>query len=288
PLGLSPDPDFPGRRKQVGGRPAPGESTALRDFVPAPPTIGAFHALTRRRLSDWIAMLAQAWWLTPLLGLVAIALLVALLLRRPADPRPGLEELARLLAARHAQDREAREESAERARADRAELAESTSRMSRLLAQQMASFAESQHGQIDRFSTRLAQLAESNDKRLGEIRETLERQLAALTRDNAARLEQMRETVDEKLQSTLQRRLGETFDMVAARLEQVHKGMGEMNALAADVGDLKRVLANVRTRGTWGEIQLGALLEQILVPEQFARNVEVVAGSGERVEFAIR
>src|SRR5690606_6713318 len=152
----------------------------------------------------------------------------------------------------------------------------------------MASFADSQHGQIDRFSTRLAQLAESNDKRLGEIRETLERQLAALTRDNATRLEQMRETVDEKLQATLQRRLGETFDMVAARLEQVHKGMGEMNALAADVGDLKRVLANVRTRGTWGEIQLGALLEQVLVPEQYARNVEVVAGSGERVEFAIR
>jgi DNA recombination protein RmuC len=247
-----------------------------------------FHARTGRRLSDWIAMLAQAWWLSPLLGLVAIALLLALLRRRPSDPRAGIEELARLLAARNAQDREAREEAADRARADRAELADATARMSRLLAQQMASFADSQHGQIDRFSERLAQIADSNDKRLAEIRETLERQLAALTRDNAARLEQMRETVDEKLQSTLQRRLGETFDMVAARLEQVHKGMGEMNALAADVGDLRRVLANVRTRGTWGEIQLGALLEQILVPDQYARNVEVVAGSGERVEFAMR
>ncbi len=233
-------------------------------------------------------MLAQAWWLSPLLGLVAIVLLLALLLRRPPDSRAGVEELARLLAARNAQDREAREEAAERARGDRAELAEASARMSRLLAQQMASFTDSQQGQIDRFSTRLETLADSNDRRLGEIRETLERQLAALTRDNAARLEQMRETVDEKLQSSLQRRLGETFDMVAARLEQVHKGMGEMNALAADVGDLKRVLANVRTRGTWGEIQLGALLEQILVPEQYARNVEVVAGSGERVEFAIR
>jgi DNA recombination protein RmuC len=98
----------------------------------------------------------------------------------------------------------------------------------------------------------------------------------------------MRATVDEKLQSTPQRRLAETFDMVAARLEQVHKGLGEMNALAADVGDLKRVLANVRTRGTWGEVQLATLLEQMLVPDQYGRNVEVVAGSGERVEFAIR
>src|SRR5690606_26782469 len=112
--------------------------------------------------------------------------------------------------------------------------------------------------------------------------------MAALTRDNATRLEQMRETVDEKLQSTLQRRLGETFDMVAARLEQAHKGMGEMNALAADVGDLKRVLANVRTRGTWGESKLGALLERIQVAEQSGGNVEVVGGSGERVEFAMR
>jgi len=243
---------------------------------------------TLAHLNDWIALLSQAWWLSPLLGLVTIVLLVALLRRRPADARAAIEELARLVAARNAQDREAREEAAAAARADRAELLEATSRMSQLLAQQMASFADAQRGQIDRFAAHLAQLGDSNDRRLAEIRETLERQLATLGRENAARLEQMRETVDEKLHSTLQRRLGETFEMIAARLEQVHKGMGEMNALAADVGDLRRLLANVRTRGTWGEMQLGALLEQILVPDQFARNVEVVAGSGERVEFAIR
>lgn len=239
-------------------------------------------------MPEWIVLLAQAWWFVPLSGLIAIVLLLVLLLRRTGDPRPGLEELARLLAARQAQEREARMEAAQGARSDRAELADSIGRMSQLLAHQMAGFVDAQGRQLELLSTQLAQLAGSNDQRLAELRETLERQLAALARDNAVRLEKMRETVDEKLQSTLQQRLGETFEMVAARLDQVHQGMGEMNALAADVGDLKRVLSNVRTRGTWGEIQLGALLEQILVPEQFARNVEVVAGSGERVEFALR
>jgi len=100
--------------------------------------------------------------------------------------------------------------------------------------------------------------------------------------------EQMRATVDEKLQSTLEQRLGESFKQVADRLEQVHKGLGEMQGLARDVGSLNRVLINVKTRGMFGEVQLAALLEQVFTPEQYARNVETVAGSGERVDFAIR
>src|SRR6185369_16207709 len=109
----------------------------------------------------------------------------------------------------------------------------------------------------------------------------------AIQTDNAARLEQMRLTVDEKLQTTLETRLGESFRIVSERLEQVHKGLGEMQSLASGVGDLKKVLTNVTTRGAWGEVQLENLLNQILAPEQFARNVST-AGNGERVEFAIR
>ena len=106
--------------------------------------------------------------------------------------------------------------------------------------------------------------------------------------DNAAKLEQMRQTVDEKLHATLEQRLSESFRQVSERLELVHKGLGEMQSLATGVGDLKRVLTNVKTRGTWGEVQLGALLEQMLVPEQYAANVATRPGSRERVEYAIR
>jgi DNA recombination protein RmuC len=103
-----------------------------------------------------------------------------------------------------------------------------------------------------------------------------------------SRLERIHHTVDEKLHATLEQRLSASFQQVSERLELVHKGLGEMQALAVGVGDLKRVLTNVKTRGTWGEVQLGALLEQLLVPEQYARNVETLAGTGRRVEFAIR
>ncbi|HVI57023.1 MAG TPA: DNA recombination protein RmuC [Luteibacter sp.] len=135
---------------------------------------------------------------------------------------------------------------------------------------------------------RFAALTTDNEKRLGEIRATLETRLAAIQQDNAAKLEQMRATVDEKLQSTLETRLGQSFQLVSERLEAVQRGLGEMQALAAGVGDLKRVLTNVKTRGTFGEVQLGALLEQILVAEQYAANVATVPGSADRVEYAIR
>jgi len=120
------------------------------------------------------------------------------------------------------------------------------------------------------------------------MRKTLENQLRTLQEDNSRKLEQMRATVDEKLQSTLEKRLGESFKQVSERLEQVYKGLGEMRNLATGVGDLKKVLTNVKTRGTWGEIQLGNILEQILTPEQYAINVQTKKNSNERVEFAIK
>ncbi|MFP3797886.1 DNA recombination protein RmuC [Paraburkholderia sp. SIMBA_027] len=134
----------------------------------------------------------------------------------------------------------------------------------------------------------LAQLTEANDRRFAEVRATLEQRLKDIEANNAAKLEEMRRTVDEKLHATLEQRLGESFKLVSDRLEQVHRGLGEMQTLAAGVGDLKKVLTNVKTRGTWGEVQLEALLEQMLTPDQFAKNVATVPGSNERVEFAIR
>jgi DNA recombination protein RmuC len=134
----------------------------------------------------------------------------------------------------------------------------------------------------------LAQLTQSNERRLEAIRQTIEQKLEALRADNTQKLEQMRATVDEKLQSTLEKRLGDSFKLVSDRLEQVHKGLGEMQSLATGVGDLKKVLTNIKTRGTWGEVQLENLLGQMLTSAQYERNVATRPGRGERVEFAIR
>lgn len=135
---------------------------------------------------------------------------------------------------------------------------------------------------------RLATLTADNEKRLADVRNTLETRLKAIQDDNAVRLEQMRATVDEKLQNTLETRLGHSFKLVSDRLEAVQRGLGEMQNLAVGVGDLKRVLTNVKQRGTFGEVQLGALLEDMLTAEQYASNVITVPGSNDRVEFAIR
>jgi DNA recombination protein RmuC len=134
----------------------------------------------------------------------------------------------------------------------------------------------------------LAALTADNEKRLNEVRTTLETKLGAIQQDNATKLEQMRATVDEKLQSTLETRLGQSFKLVSERLEAVQRGLGEMQTLASGVGDLKRVLSNVKTRGILGEMQLGALLDQMLTAEQYASNVATVPGSDDRVEFAVR
>lgn len=140
----------------------------------------------------------------------------------------------------------------------------------------------------DSMNQTLARLTESNAARMGEVRATLEAKIKDLQADNGARLEEMRKTVDEKLHATLESRLSASFQQVSERLERVHQGLGEMQQLALGVGDLKRVLTNVKTRGTWGEVQLEMLLEQVLTPEQYAKNVETIAGSGARVEFALK
>ena len=134
----------------------------------------------------------------------------------------------------------------------------------------------------------LAQVTEANDRRFAEVRATIEQRLKDIEANNSTKLEEMRRTVDEKLHATLEQRLGESFKLVSDRLEQVHRGLGEMQTLAAGVGDLKKVLTNVKTRGTWGEVQLEALLEQLLTADQYAKNVATVPKSADRVEFAIK
>jgi DNA recombination protein RmuC len=163
-----------------------------------------------------------------------------------------------------------------------AEVAETSARAQREEgAAQLARLAQQLQQQV-------ADLARAVQLNLGEVRTTLEGRLLTLQQGNEAKLEQMRATVEEKLQTTLEARLGESFRLVSERLEQVHRGLGEMQTLATGVGDLKRVLTNVKTRGTFGEVQLAALLEQVLTPEQYATNVATRPGSNERVEFAIR
>ncbi|MFO1253990.1 MAG: DNA recombination protein RmuC, partial [Inhella sp.] len=134
----------------------------------------------------------------------------------------------------------------------------------------------------------LAALTSANEQRMADLRHTVEQRLAGIQQDNAAKLEQMRATVDEKLHATLEQRLGESFRQVAERLEQVHRGLGDMQNLARDVGSLSRVLTGVKTRGVFGEVQLAALLEQVFTPEQYGREVITVPGSNARVEFAVK
>jgi len=151
----------------------------------------------------------------------------------------------------------------------------------------MGELANVQKAQLEAIFSAMTKLSDSNEKKLEAVRVTVEGKLQSIQMDNAKQLDQMRQTVDEKLQGTLEKRLGESFKQVSERLELVHKGLGEMQTLATGVGDLKKVLTNVKTRGTWGEVQLGALLEQALHPDQFATNVATKEG-GERVEFAIK
>jgi DNA recombination protein RmuC len=185
-----------------------------------------------------------------------------------------------LLRARGA-EREAREE-----------LSRGLATFSQTLSTQIGSAASVQNGQMDglrkAIDDNLARIQDQQRLAARETRETLEQKLERLQQDNSAKLEQMRQTVDEKLHATLETRLSESFRQVSERLELVHKGLGEMQTLATGVGDLKRVLSNVKARGIFGETQLAALLEQVMTPEQYEKNVATRPGSRERVEFAIR
>lgn len=145
-----------------------------------------------------------------------------------------------------------------------------------------------QDRRLQEMTLHLQELARASQESLERIRAALDQRVKELQEGNERKLEEMRRTVDEKLHEALEKRLGESFKLVSERLESVHKGLGEMQSLASGVGDLKRVLTNVKTRGTWAEVQLGAILEQVLTPEQFSRNVCVTEGSAERVEFAVR
>ncbi|MEQ1859593.1 MAG: DNA recombination protein RmuC [Chthoniobacteraceae bacterium] len=156
----------------------------------------------------------------------------------------------------------------------------------------LKSFSELLAGQLQELSQmlkqQLSELTTRNEAKLEAMRVTVETKLAQVQTDNEAKLERIRATVDEKLHQTLEQRLGESFRLVSERLEQVHAGLGEMKSLAVGVGDLRKILSNVRTRGTWGEVQLGNLLEQTLTPDQFTRNFAPNEATGERVEFAIK
>ena len=199
------------------------------------------------------------------LAAIAAALLLVLLLRPRGDAALG-EKLDALRGDSERVERVLREEQ----RAGRTELAATLERMG---------------GQL-RLS--LSSLTADNEKRVAEMRSTLETQLKTLQQGNTEQLEKMRATVDEKLQKTLETRLSQSFTQISERLEAVQRGLGEMQSLATGVGDLKRVLTNVKARGIFGETQLAALLAETLTPEQYAANIATVPGSNERVEFAIK
>lgn len=237
---------------------------------------------------------------------VGLALLFRLRSGRQDAERRSEQLQARLTEleqSRQQGERELRRELADAAREQRQELTHALGAFQEALLRQGAEATRTQNAQIDAFAQQLVQLrgslgdtlvkqlqdlSEANARRLAEVRATLEAQLTHLQQGNAAKLDEMRATVDEKLQSTLQARLGESFKQVADRLEQVHKGLGEMQSLAQGVGDLKHLLTNVKTRGMFGEAQLAALLEQVFAPDQYASQVATRPGSRNVVDFAIR
>lgn len=253
-------------------------------------------------------------WAQLALGLLNLALLWWLLVRRPPPDEQAqaqrqqlsqqVQDLSRQTESRlGVLESELRREVGDNARAGRQEVLQTLATFQEAVNRQAAEATRTQNAQIDAFAQQLLQLrgtlsdtltrqlqdlSEANARRLSEVRATLEAQLGLLQQSNAAKLDEMRATVDEKLHATLEQRLGESFKQVAERLEQVHKGLGEMQNLAQGVGDLKHLLTNVKTRGMFGEAQLGALLEQVFAPEQYATQVATRPGSRNVVDFAIR
>ena len=156
------------------------------------------------------------------------------------------------------------------------------------LTELLGKIGEAQDQRFGVFATQLTTLTESNEKHIGDLGKEVQKNLKEMREGNEKKLDQMRQTVDEQLQGTLEKRLGESFDRVVKQLAEVYKGLGDMQKLATGVGDIKKVLSNVKARGTWGEVQLGALLEQVLTPQQYGRNVRPKPDSDERVEYAIK
>lgn len=226
----------------------------------------------------------------------AIILSFVLLMRNPNAKLSQLE--TKLVSFEKIQERtekalkeemaQNREETSNNSKQLREEVGISLKSVGDSLINQMTAIATLQKDQLETFSRQITTLTQTNEQKLDKMRETVEERLRLLQEDNTKKLDQMRETVDEKLHATLERRLGESFKLVSERLDMVHKGLGEMQSLASSVGDLKKVLSNVRARGIFGEIQLGALLEQILTKDQYAQNVVTKKDSSERVEYAIK
>ena len=231
-----------------------------------------------------------------LMVLAAFILLIVHIRRKPGDVITRLQEDFAALANKQEHVENVikdemtanRKETAHSAQQARQELGAALKSSSESLQQRMVENIRIQKDQLDSFSQQLMAMAKLNEEKLGAMRQTMESQLKAIQEDSTKKLEQMRATVDEKLQTTLEKRLGESFKQVSDRLEQVYKGLGEMRTLATGVGDLKKMLTNVKTRGTWGEIRLSHILEQILTPDQYGVNVATKKNSNDRVEFAIK
>ncbi|MDP8246214.1 MAG: DNA recombination protein RmuC [Candidatus Hinthialibacter antarcticus] len=220
-----------------------------------------------------------------LLTLIIAALtLIAVIVLIARGPK-GLKEVGKEVRE---ELRLGREESRNSGKELREEVSAGLKSTNDMLSRTLDSLGKVQKERLDSMTKQLKELTESNHATLERIRTTFDSRVKELQENNEKKLEQMRKTVDEKLHATLEKRLGESFKQVSERLEAVHTGLGEMQKLATGVGDLKRVLTNVKARGTWAEVQLGAILEQILNPEQFAKNVQVKENSQERVEFAVR
>ena len=252
----------------------------------------------------WAALVAVLWVAIRLGGQSARASREAEEAKARAERAEGrLDALAVRLGGLAESIERAERAGREEQRASRTELADSLGRRFDGFEQRLGAalerldraFEALQQSQAQRWAEsqaidgqRALDLRQSLDGRLGELRQTVETRLAELQQGNEAKLEQMRATVDEKLQSTLNTRLDASFKLVSERLEQVHAGLGEMRTLATGVGDLKRVLGNVKTRGVFGEVQLATILDELLTPEQYATNIATRPGSAERVEFAVK
>jgi DNA recombination protein RmuC len=231
-----------------------------------------------------------------LLVLAALILLIILIRRKPEDVIAKLHDSFVALGSKQERLEDVikdeitlnRQETANSARQARQELGATLKLSSDSIQQRLLENIRLQKDQLDSFSKQLVAMAKLNEEKIEAMRQTMATQLRTMQQDNTRKLEQMRATVDEKLQNTLEKRLGESFKQVSERLEQVYKGLGEMHTLASGVGDLKKVLTNVKTRGTWGEIRLSHILEQILTPDQYDVNVATKKNSNDRVEFAIK
>ena len=239
---------------------------------------------TDRHRVCFLSMSQVFYWFAILLLIFCVGLLVwaCLMLRRTRTGHGSLGPMVR------EELRVGREEANRTARELREEIARTQREGSKSVNDTLHRIGMAQGERFEEISRHIEGLTRSNESRLEKLRESVEQRLDRLHKNNEQKLDQMRKTVDEQLQGTLEKRLGESFRLVSDRLEQVHKGLGEMQQLATGVGDLKRVLTNVRTRGTWGEVQLGALLDQVLTRHQYEQNVKPKPGSNEIVEFAIR